>query len=101
MNRTSTIILLSTILLFSCTFLLFYGKKTNLEGLTLYDSVKAASDSEIALINSLKEAAENPAVLNAIAQLPDGGADLKLKMDAALTSINNALIGATYYTTLS
>ena len=103
MSRNSSIILLSIILIFSCSFLLFfYNKKEEpsqyLEGLTLFDSVKAAADAEASLISALKNAAQNPTILAAISKLPDGGAELRAKMDAASQSINAALVGATYYT---
>uniref|UniRef100_A0A6C0DTZ2 Uncharacterized protein n=1 Tax=viral metagenome TaxID=1070528 RepID=A0A6C0DTZ2_9ZZZZ len=106
MKQFNLIILLFLILILYFSFLLFFfgnnvfhQKSANLENLeTLYSSVKAASDAEATLITAIQTAANNPNILAAIAQLPDGGADIRNKMNTALSTINDALLGATYYT---
>jgi hypothetical protein len=106
MNRTSVLLLLFSIIVFSFSFLLiFYGKSrknienlNTLEGLdTIYKTVKAAADAETTFINTLQDAAANPGLTTAISKLPDGGADINKKMTAALTSINAALDAASQY----
>jgi len=106
MNRTSVLLLLFAIIVFTFSFLLiFYGNSRKnvenldtLEGLqTIYDSVKAASDAEKAFVNALQDAAANPGLTTAISKLPDGGADITKKLNTALSTINAALDAASQY----
>ena len=105
MNRTSVLLLLFAIIVLSFSFLLiFYGKTRRnienldtLEGLQVYDSIKAAADAENNFIKTLKDAVANPGLTAAISKLPDGGADIRNKMTAASDSIKTALDIASQY----
>ena len=102
MNRRSVILLLFFIVVFSCSFLLIYGKSKEslqtLEGLqSVYDSVEAANNAETNFIAALNSGANNPAVRDAIASLPDHGTDILNKMALASSSIQTALQEANRY----